>query len=145
MRKYRFSLYGALLGALFAVFGSLGFGPLAVILLIPRADIGTILVGSGYAVIYGVMFSVVPGIVGGIFLARWLERTERTRYEVTQRSLAIGGVAGFFASIGFAGLVLQFNVDMTTIGFIFLATAVAAVASLLAARWLAKKRSKFMQ
>ena len=145
MRIYRFTLYGALLGALFAVFGSFVFGPLAVLLLIPRADVGTIVVGFGYAVIYSVIFSIVPGIVGGVYLARGLEASERTRHEVTQRSLVVGGIAGFAAGIGFAGLVLRFSIDVTTIGFIVLATAVASIASLLAARWLAKKKSKFIQ
>lgn len=145
MRIYRFTLYGALLGALFAVLGSFVFGPLAVLLLIPRADIGTIAVGFGYAVIYSVIFSIVPGTVGGAYLARWLEASERTPREVTQRSLFVGGVAGFAAGIGFAGLVLRFNVDSATIGFIVLATTVASVASLLAARWLARKKSRFIQ
>ena len=145
MKTYRFALYGALLGAMFAVLGSFVFGPLAVLLLIPRADAGTILVGFGFAVIYSVMFSIVPGTVGGVYLAKWLEKSERTPREVTQRSLAVGGIAGFAASIGFTGLVLRFSVDVTTIGFIVLATAVASVASLLAARWLAKKKSRFTQ
>ena len=141
----KFTLYGLLIGALCAVFGSFGFGAVAAILLLWRTDVGTLLSVMGFAVIYSAVFSSIPGAAGGAYLARWLEKAARTQQETTRHSLLVGALAGLAASLAFTGLALQFSVDATTLGFAALAVIVAAGMSWLCARWLAKKKSKFIQ
>jgi uncharacterized protein YacL len=145
--KYKFPLYGALIGAIFAIFGGIFFGaiPAATIFGFINADPGQFLVGFGFAGLYSVAFAVLPGAVGGAYLARWLETSERTQRDVTFHSLLIGALAGLVAALAFIVLVLRFLVDWMTAVFALLAIAVAAVSSLLAAKFLAKKKAKFVQ
>lgn len=145
--KYKFSLYGALIGAIFAVFGGIFFGaiPAATIFGFINTDPGQFLVGFGFAGLYSVAFAILPGAVGGAYLARWLETAERTPRDITFHSLLIGALAGLVAALAFIVLVLRFLVDWMTAAFALLAIIVASVSSLLAAKFLAKKKAKFVQ
>mgnify|MGYP006781579967 CR=1 FL=1 len=94
---------------------------------------------------YSAVFAILPGAVGGAYLARWLETSERTPRDVTFHSLLIGGLAGLVAVLAFIVIFLRFWVDWMTAVFALLAIAVAAVCSLLAAKFLARKKTKFVQ
>ena len=147
VRKFKFTLYGFLIGALFAIFAGTLFGVIPILLIFGFSfgDLGQILVMFGYAGLYSVIFAIFPGALGGAYLASWLEKSERTPAEITRRGLLVGAVAGFVAAFAFVAIVFQFSMDWMTLGFGVLAIAVAAIISLLAARWLAKKKSKFIQ
>jgi len=146
MKKIAFPLYGALIGAIFAVFGGIVFGafPAVFIFGFTNPDLGQFLVAFGFAGLYSVAFAILPGAVGGAYLARWLETSERTPRDVTFHSLLVGALAGLVAALAFIVLVLRFLVDWMTAAFALLAVVVAAVSSLLAAKFLAKKKSKFV-
>lgn len=145
MKDIRFILYGFLIGAIFAVFAGILFGVIPILLIFGFSfgDLGEALVMFGYAGLYSVIFAIFPGAMGGAYLASWLEKSERTPVEITRRALLVGAVAGFVAAFSFIAIIFQFMMDWLTLGFGVLAIAVAAVTSLLAARWLAKKKSKF--
>lgn len=147
MSNFRFILYGFMIGAVFAIFAGMIFGAVPVLLLfgIALGDLGQLLVMFGYAVLYSVIFAVFPGAMGGAYLARWLEKSERTTAEITRQGLLVGAVTGFVAAFAFIAIILQFMMDWMILGFGALAIAVASFTSLLAARWLAKKKSKFIQ
>jgi len=146
MKRYAFTFYGLLIGAIFAIFGGIFFGaiPAATIFGFVNPDFGQFLVAFGFAGLYSVAFAVLPGAVGGAYLARWLEKVERTPRDVTFHSLLIGGIAGLVAALAFIAIVFRFSMDWMTASFALLAIAVAAVSSLLAAKFLAKKKSKFV-
>ncbi len=146
MKKFAFPLYGALIGAIFAVFGGIFFGaiPAATIFGFINTDPGQFLVAFGFAGLYSSAFAILPGAVGGAYLARWLEKSERTPRDVTFHSLLIGGLAGLVAVLAFIAIFLRFWVDWMTAVFALLAIAVAAVTSFLAAKFLARKKGKFV-
>ncbi|MBI5935564.1 MAG: hypothetical protein HY867_17825 [Chloroflexi bacterium] len=145
--KFKFPLYGALIGSIFAIFGGIIFGaiPAATIFGFINTDPGQFLVGFGFAGLYSVVFAILPGAVGGAYLARWLETSERTPRDVTFHSLLVGALAGLVAALAFIVLALRFLVDWMTAAFALLAIAVASVSSLLAAKFLAKKKAKFVK
>ena len=147
MKHYAFTFYGLLIGAIFAVFGGAFFGviPAATIFGLVNPNPGQFLVAFGFAGLYSVAFAILPGAVGGAYLARWLETAERTPRDVTFHSLLIGALAGLVAALAFIILILRFLVDWMTAAFALLAILVAAVSSLLAAKFLAKKKEKFVQ
>ena len=147
MTKIKFPLYGALIGAIFAIFGGIVFGafPAATIFGFVNPDPGQFLVAFGFAGLYSVAFAILPGAVGGAYLARWLETSERTPRDVTFHSLLIGALAGLVAALAFIVLVLRFLMDWMTAAFALLAIIVASVSSLLAAKFLAKKKAKFVK
>ena len=144
MKKIKFILYGLLIGALCAVCGSFGFGAIVAALLLWRTGVGTLLSAMGFAIIYSAMFSILPGAAGGAYLARWLEKAERTQPEITRHSLLVGAAAGLVAGFGFIAIVLRFFIDFMTFCFAVLAILVAAGASFLAAKWLARKKNNFV-
>lgn len=147
MKKYKFTLYGALMGALVAIFGGIFFSAISAFVVFGRFgadnDFGQILVAFGFAGLYSVAFAIAPGAIGGAYLARWLETSERTPRDVTFHSLLIGGLAGLVAVLAFIAI-LRFWVDWMTAVFALLAIAVAAGASFLAAKFLARKKAKFV-
>jgi uncharacterized membrane protein len=146
MKKHKFAFYGALIGAIFAVFGGIFFGaiPAATIFGFVNPNPGQFLVGFGFAGLYSVVFAILPGAIGGAYLAHWLEKSERTPRDVTFHSLLIGGLAGLVAVLAFIVIFLRFWVDWMTAVFALLAIAVAAGASFLAAKFLARKKGKFV-
>ena len=147
MKKLAFSLYGFLIGALFAVFGGMLFAIIPVTVMLYgmlTSDIGQFFVIYGFAGLFSVGFAFIPGAVGGAYLARWLEKSERAPHDVTRHSLLVGALAGLAASLAFIVFILDFNADWTVFGFAILAIAVASGASLLTARFLAKKKEKFV-
>lgn len=146
MKKIAFPLYGALIGAIFAVFGGIVFGaiPAATIFGFTNPDPGQFLFAFIFAGLYSSAFAIVPGAVGGAYLAHWLEKSERTPRDVTFHSLLIGGLAGLVAALACVAIVFQFFFEWMTAVFLLLAIAVAAGASLLAAKFLAKKKGKFV-
>ena len=147
MKKLIFPLYGFLIGAIFSVFASIVFAIIAIMLLFrfPIYDPFELLVMIGYAGLYSVMFAILPGGFGGAYLAHWLAVSEREVSDITRYGLLVGAIAGLITSVACIGIVFSFSMDWTTVGFTILATAIASVTSLLAARWLAKKKSKFIQ
>ncbi|MBV6396253.1 MAG: hypothetical protein HFACDABA_01851 [Anaerolineales bacterium] len=147
MKKLIFPLYGFLVGAALSVFASILFAMIAIMLLFgfPIYDPSELLVMMGYAGLYSVMFAFLPGASGGAYLAHWLSVSERTASEVTRRGLLVGAIAGLITSLACIGFVFYGSVDWTVLGFTLLAMAIASVTSLLAARFLAKKKSKFIQ
>ena len=147
MKPIKFILYGFLVGAIFAVFAGILFGviPVLVIFGFRLDDPGQLLVMFGFSGLYSVAFAVFPGALGGAYLARWLEDADRTPSEIARRSLFVGALAGLVASLAFIGIVLQLGIDLMTFGLTVLAVAVAAGTSFLAAKWLAIKKSKFVQ
>ena len=147
MKSIKFILYGFLVGALFAIFAGILFGaiPVLVIFGFRLDDPGQLLVMFGFAGLYSIAFAVLPGALGGAYLARWLEGADRAPHEIKRRSLLVGAMAGLAASLAFIGIVMQFGIDLMTFNFTVVAVIVAAGTSFLAARWLAKKKSKFIQ
>jgi hypothetical protein len=147
MKKMTFTLYGALIGAIFAVFGGILFGvvPAVAIFGFLNPDPGQFLVAFGFAGLYSVAFAILPGAGGGAYLARWLEKSERAPRDVTFHSLLIGGLAGLAAVLAFIGIFLRFGMDWMSAVFALLAIAVASVSGFLAAKFLAKKKEKFVQ
>jgi hypothetical protein len=148
MKTIGFTLYGLLIGALFAIFGGILFGAIIVLVAmgIPTTfnDIGQIGVGFGFAGLYSVAFALVPGATGGAYLSHWLGKSERTPREVTRHGLLIGAVAGLIAAIACLGI-LRFSFDWVMFGYAVIAIAVASGMSFLAAKYLAKKKKKFIR
>lgn len=147
MKKLGFPVYGFLIGAALSVLASILFAVIAVVLVfgIYASDPFQSMVMVGYAGLYSVMFAFLPGGIGGAYLANWLTVSARADSEITFRGLFVGAVAGLIASLACMAILFRFLVDWTTFGFAVLATALASVTSLLAARWLAKKKSKFIR
>jgi len=148
MKKLIFPLYGFLIGAVFSMFAAILFAVIAVMILLDTLLINDPfqwLVVAAYAGLYSVAFAFLPGGFGGAYLAHWLSGSDRTASEVTRHGLFVGAIAGLIASIACILLVFYFSVDWATLGFTILAASIASVTSLLAARWLAKKRNKFVQ
>jgi uncharacterized protein YacL len=147
MKRYAFTFYGLLIGAVFGVFGGIFFGviPAATIFGFSNSDPAQFLFAFIFAGLYSSAFAILPGAVGGAYLARWLEKAERTPRDVTFHSLLIGALAGLVAALAFIVLVMRFLVDWMTAAFALLAMLVAAVSSLLAAKFLTKKKAKFVQ
>ena len=149
MKKISFTLYGLLIGALFAIFGGIFFGAIIVLVMmgIPTTfnDLGEIAFGFGVAGLYSVAFALIPGAAGGAYLAYWLGKSERTPREVTRHGLLIGALAGLIAVIAFTGIFMHFLFDWMMFGFAILAIAVASGTSFLAAKYLARKKEKFVR
>ena len=145
MKKYYFTFYGLVIGALCAVFGSIGFSVVVIAILAGIISDPTIFLASlGDGILYSAMFSVIPGALGGAYLARWLEKSERAPREIARHSLLVGALAGLVASLAFMEMVLQLWTDWMTYAFAALAIAVAAGAGFLAAKFLARKKGKFV-
>lgn len=146
MKKIQFTLYGLLIGALFAIFGGIFFGAIIVLVAmgIPTTfdDIGQFAFGFGVAGLYSAAFALIPGAIGGAYLAYWFGKSERTPREVTHHGMLIGALAGLITAIACLGI-LRFSFDWVMFGYTILAIAVASGMSFLAAKYLAQKKEKF--
>ena len=137
--KFPFIMYGVMTGALAAIFGSLIYGPLALLILVWITGISANPMEVGYAGLYSVMFSILPGILCGAYLAYWLANAERTPREVTRYGLIVGAVAGALSCAAVTALLLNFLVDIYVMGFFLFAIALAAGMGALGAKFLARK------
>ena len=148
MKKTKFTLYGLLLGAACAAYGSAIFAALLIFIFygfnIVNMNPFDVFMNFVFATLFCAMYSALPGALGGLYLARWLTPSERTPQEVRRRGLIVGAAAGLAISAFVSSVILQFNVDLSTLGYAVLATLVAAGMSWLAARLLAKDRKKFV-
>jgi high-affinity Fe2+/Pb2+ permease len=150
MKKIKFILYGLLIGAICAFFGSLVFALFLMTVFFGTDAFHTNLfdffMALGIVTFYCLEYAILPGALGGAYLARWLEKAERTPKEVTQRGLIVGAAAGLAAS---AATILFFyrssvyDWALLLMGYTALAALVAAGMSWFAARWLARKKPKF--
>lgn len=141
MKKYKFILYGIWAGSLSAVIGGITFGILGTLYFLTtwNDSFEALLLSVGFASFFSAVFAVIPGALGGVYLAYWLEKSKRTPRETTNHSLFVGAVAGLFATLTFVGVVLRFEFDWSMIGFSILAIIVASGISLLAAKLLTKR------
>ena len=145
MKEIKFTLYGALIGLLSVVFGSLIFSVIpAFITLIAFRDVYWFLAGFLMAGSYALLFGILPGALGGAYLAHWLIKSDRTSSEVTDQSLRVGAFAGLVASLAFFGTLARFEFSWLMIVFAMIVVAIAAESSLLVAKFLARKKGKFV-
>ncbi|MEW5942157.1 MAG: hypothetical protein AB1750_21025 [Chloroflexota bacterium] len=148
MKKTKFTLYGLLIGAVCAVYGSAIIALLVTLIYygsrIFSAFWPDILMLILIVIFFSVMYSIVPGAVGGLYLARWIGQSERTPEEIRQRGLIVGAAAGVAVSAFVASVILQFNMDALMTAYALLAILVSAGMSWLAASLLAKDRKKFI-
>jgi peptidoglycan/LPS O-acetylase OafA/YrhL len=162
MKKNDFMLYGALTGALYTVLGSAiitiayvvfigfltflprGFGEVARsfhytahVLSIGMAMLiaGTVMAG---------MSSIIPGTLGGVYLAYWLKKSKRAPKEIAWHSMLLGLLAGLiivFVNDELSGP--HHWEDPIFHGFAVLAIFIATAMSWLTTRSLAKDLEKF--
>jgi peptidoglycan/LPS O-acetylase OafA/YrhL len=144
MKKYKFTLYGALVGVISAVFGSVLFSLIIVPILPRNSHIGTLFQFFCIISLYSSILSALPGAIGGAYLSHWSERTDRDPRETTRHGLLVGVLAGTIVAIAFIGIMSMFYVDSFTVGLAILAIVVAAGMSLLTVKWLARKKRKFV-
>jgi CDP-diglyceride synthetase len=79
MKKYTFTLYGALIGLVCAALGSAFFALFLTIVSFRGPDIFTatlsdMLATFVFATLFLAMFAAFPGVFGDLHLARWLAR-----------------------------------------------------------------------
>jgi hypothetical protein len=148
MKTTKFTLYGLLLGAVCAAYGSAIFALLLVIGFygfdLLKANPFDMLINFVWATLFSAMFSAAPGAVGGLILARWMTKSDWTPKEIRTRGLIVGAVAGLIASGVVVIFVFQPIIDIVFLGYAALVTVISAGMSWLCAHLLAKDKQKFV-
>ena len=99
MRKHYFTLVGALVGMMCALFGSAILAIVIKLLLYREMILKSGLWEGIWFFFFGVICSIIPGAIGGAHLARWLETSEYKPVAIKRHGLIVGGVAGLAASL----------------------------------------------
>jgi len=148
MTKIKFTLYGLIIGAVCAAYGSAIFAALLTVTFygfnIFNIDPFIVFLNFVLVALFCAMYSAVPGALGGSYLASWLTSSERTPEELRSHGLVVGAAAGIAVDTFVVSILFQFNVDLSILGYALLAIPVASAMGWLAARLLAKDRKKFI-
>ncbi len=140
MKRFAAALYGMQIGFLCAVGGGVIFSIFASLLMFRFLLFSTTgVLGISYAILYSTMFSAVPGVIGGAYLAHWLEQGERTPAEIRLRGLLAGGASGLLAAVAAVAVLFDFYISQMTVGLSALAIVIATLMGWLGARWLATR------
>ena len=148
MKTTKFTLYGLLLGAVCAAYGSAAFALLLMIIFygfgIFTVSPFDLLMNFVWATLFSAMFSAAPGAIGGLILSRWMLKTDWARKEIRLRGLLVGAATGMVTSLIVMIFVFQSVFDLYYLGYIILVSFISACMSWLCAHLLAKDKKKFV-
>jgi MFS family permease len=138
-----YNLFGLLVGGLAAIIGSAIFSIVFLIYFTWNDfELKPFLIAVIVAPLYVSQFSIVPGVLGGLFLSEWIIRADRSTGAITRMGLITGAIGGLVTSAIVLKTSRILDNDLPNIYFAILAIIIASFMGTISTHWLNMEKSR---